>query len=395
MKEIHKYSFPTQIFFGAGARHLVAREIKAHGASRPIIITDATIAALPFTGEFQAELNKAGVACGVHGGRPGNPCESDVTAGVAKYREHDADSIIALGGGAAIDVAKAVAVMVGHDGKLFDYEDEREGAPPILAEKIPVMVALPTTAGTGSEVGRSAVIAEDDTHFKRIIFSPALLPVAVFADPELTLGLPAGVTAATGMDALTHNVEARLAKGFQPFCDGLAMEGIRLAAASLRDCVRFANEKTGATPEHIHARGLLLNASMMGAVAFQKGLGVTHSLAHSLSTVNDLHHGLANGIMISYAMEFNSQAGSETEQIFTEMARLVRAPKETATGFVDWLVQLKQDVGMPVGLKSEGVKSDHLDELVKYAELDVCHSLNPREVKTEDFRKIYEAALAS
>jgi alcohol dehydrogenase class IV len=395
MKEIHRYSFPTQIFFGAGSRHLVAREMKARGCERPIIITDATIAALPFTTELQAELNKSGLMCGLHGGRPGNPRESDVQSGVAKYKAHGADGIIALGGGAAIDVAKAVAVMVDHEGVLFDYEDEREGARPILAEKIPIMVALPTTAGTGSEVGRSSVIAEDGTHFKRIIFSPAILPVAVFADPELTIGLPAGVTASTGMDALTHNIEARLARGFQPFCDGLAMEGIRLAAASLRDCVRFAREQTGPTPEHIRARGLLLNASMMGAVAFQKGLGVTHSLAHSLSTVNDLHHGLANGIMISYAMEFNAQAGPETEKIFTEMARLVRAPAESPAGFVDWLVQLKADVGMPTGLKSEGVKSEHLDELVKYAELDVCHSLNPREVKTEDFRRMYEAALAS
>ncbi len=395
MKEIHRYSFPTQIFFGAGARHLVAREMKARGAERPIIITDATIAALPFTGEFQAELNKDGLMCGIHGGRPGNPCESDVKAGVAKYKEHGADSIIALGGGAAIDVAKAVAVMVEHEGELFDYEDEREGARPIYAEKVPVMVALPTTAGTGSEVGRSSVIAEDDTHFKRIIFSPAILPVAVFADPELTIGLPAGVTASTGMDALTHNVEARLAKGFQPFCDGLAMEGIRLAAASLRDCVRFAREGVGATPEHIHARGLLLNSSMMGAVAFQKGLGVTHSLAHSLSTVNDLHHGLANGIMISYAMEFNTGSGPAVEEVFTEMARIVRAPKESPAGFVDWLVQLKADVGMPAGLKGEGVNSGHLDELVKYAELDVCHGLNPRPVKAEDFRRMYEAAIAA
>ena len=395
MKEIHRYSFPTQIYFGAGARHLVAREIKARGVTRPLLVTDATIAALPFAGEFQAELNAAGLSCGLYAGRPGNPTESDVTLGVKKYREHDADSIIALGGGASIDVAKAVAVMVDHPGGLFDYEDEREGALPIIAEKIPVVMALPTTAGTGSEVGRSTVISEDDTHIKRIIFSPALLPVTVFADPELTLGLPASVTASTGMDALTHNVEARLAKGFQPLCDGLAIEGMRLAAASLRDCVRVAREGAGPTPEHIHARGLMLNASMMGAVAFQKGLGVTHSLAHSLSTVNDLHHGLANGIMISYAMQFNAQAGPETAAIFVEMARAVRAPKETPAGFVEWLVQLKQDVGMPVGLKTQGVTKDHLDDLVKYAELDVCHGLNPRKVAHEDFRRMYEEALAS
>ena len=158
MKEIHRYSFPTQIYFGAGARHLVAREIKARGVTRPLLVTDATIAALPFAGEFQAELNAAGLSCGLYAGRPGNPTESDVTLGVKKYREHDADSIIALGGGASIDVAKAVAVMVDHPGGLFDYEDEREGALPIIAEKIPVVMALPTTAMMLSAIRTSNVL---------------------------------------------------------------------------------------------------------------------------------------------------------------------------------------------------------------------------------------------
>ena len=390
---VFRYSFPTQILFGVGVRAQLADELAARKISRPIIVTDAMIAALPFAAEIQAIAGKNGADCALFPGRAGNPTESDVMAGVAAYKEHGADAIIALGGGAPMDVAKAIAVMTGHTGKLFDYEDEVEGALPIIPEKVPPILALPTTAGTGSEVGRSAVIAEDDTHFKRIIFSPAILPVVVFADPELTIGLPVGVTAATGMDALTHNVEARLARGFQPFCDGIAIEGMRLAAASLRDCVRFAREGTGATPEHLHARGLLLNASMMGAVAFQKGLGVTHSLAHSLSAVNDLHHGIANGIMISYAMQFNAGGDDATRAACVEMARAVRAPHESAEGFVEYLIQLKADVGMPVGLRESGVTNEHVDDLVRFAEMDGCHQLNPRSVSAEQFREMYVEAI--
>ncbi len=394
MKEIHKFSFPTQIFFGAGARHLLARELKQRGVERPVIVTDDMIAKLPFTGELKDELTQANLQTAVYAAPSGNPVESHVTNGAAAYREHKGDAIIAMGGGAAVDIAKAVAVMIDHPGKLFDYEDGREGAPPILKEKIPVMVAIPTTAGTGSEVGRSTVISEEDTHIKRIIFSPYILPVAVFADPELLLGLPAGVTAATGMDALTHCIEARLAKGFHPFCDGLAMEGMRLCAESLRDCVTFAEQKSGATPEHVHARGLMLNASMMGAVAFQKGLGVTHSLAHSLSTVHDLHHGLANGIMLDYAMKFNADA-PELADVFSQMARIVRAPQETPAGFVDWLAKLKADLKIPAGLKSHGLGTEKIDDLVKFASLDLCHTLNPRGVSEGDFRSMYEAALSA
>lgn len=391
MSGIFRYNFPTTIYFGAGARARIADSLKARGAKRPLIVTDEGLAKLPLIAALQGDLNQAGLHAGLFGGVAGNPVKSQVTAGVEAYRATGADAIVGVGGGASIDVAKAIALMAHHPGDLFDYEDEKPGARPI-DQPIPVFFAVPTTAGTGSEVGRSTVVSDDATHVKKIIFSPRLLALEVFADPELTLGLPAGVTAATGLDAITHLVEARIARGFQPLCDGIAMEGLRLAAANLKQCVEFARAKTGATPEHIAARGAMLNASMMGAVAFQKGLGVTHSLAHSLSTVHDLHHGLANGIMIDYAMEFNASAAGD---VFVLMAEAVGAKQKSAAGFVDWLKQLKADVGLPAGLKSAGLEATRLDDLVKFAELDVCHQLNPRAVATADFRKLYEAAFAA
>lgn len=390
MSAIHRYSFPTTIHFGAGARRLCAGALRDRGAVRPLIVTDQGLLRLPIAQEILELQREAGLAAAIFGGVAGNPVESQVKAGVAAFREHGADAIIALGGGASIDVAKAVALMVDHPGDLFDYEDGKPDARPIDG-RIPALFAIPTTAGTGSEVGRSTVISEDDSHRKRIIFSPRLLPVEVFADPELLLNLPASITAATGMDAITHLVEARIAKGFQPLCDGIAMEGLRLAASSLRACVDFARSGAGASAEHIEARGKMLNASMMGAVAFQKGLGVTHSLAHSLSTVHDLHHGLANGIMIDYAMEFNLPAATD---VFAEMAHIVGARQTTAAAFVDWLRELKAAIGIPAGLKSHGLSDARTSDLVKTAQADVCHPLNPRAVSASDFSALYAAAFA-
>ena len=263
-----------------------------------------------------------------------------------------ADSIVGLGGGAALDVAKAIALMAHHPGDLFDYEDDKPGARPI-DEDIPYWVALPTTAGTGSEVGRSAVISDEQTHVKKIIFSPRLLARAVFADPELTLGLPPAVTAATGMDALTHCIEAYLAKDYHPICDGIALEGLRLArarAAALR-------ASTGATSQ---ARGDMMMASMMGAIAFQKGLGLIHSCAHALSTVADLHHGFANGVMIDHALKLQPRVLARSS--FARMAHDRRPRRSTpARRSCAWLRDLKSAIGIPAGLAGTKVPREALD----------------------------------
>ena len=228
---IHRFAFPTAIHFGAGARKLVAEHLAAQGLERPLIVTDRGIAPLPLLSKFVADLHRLDVA--VYSDIWGNPVKSQVDNGVAAFRKHRADSIIGLGGGAALDVAKAIALMAVHDGDVLQYAWDHPQVRPIEHE-LPHFVALPTTAGTGSEVGRSSVISDDATHIKKIIFSPRLLAKAVFADPELTLDLPPEITAATGMDALTHNVESYLSPAYHPLCDGIALEGVRIAARALR-----------------------------------------------------------------------------------------------------------------------------------------------------------------
>ena len=375
------FSFPTLIHFGPGVRKDVGAHLKAQGVLRPLLVTDKGLAALPLPKELMDSVRAAGLEPALFSDIAGNPVESSVTGGVAAYRAHKADGIIGLGGGAALDVAKAIALMATHPGALFEYEDGRPDARPIVGD-IPYWVALPTTAGTGSEVGRSAVISDAD-HIKRIVFSPKLLARAVFADPELTLGLPAKVTAATGMDALTHCVEAYLAKDYHPICDGIALEGLRLAARALPRCVEV--------PGDIQARSDMMMASMMGAIAFQKGLGLVHSCAHALSTVADLHHGFANGVMIDSALRFNLESSAEK---FVRMAQVVGIADATGEGFLRWLRELKARIGIPAGLKAAGVDRRELERLSSLAFQDSCHQNNPRPCREDDFRQIYTAAFA-
>ncbi|PSN79215.1 alcohol dehydrogenase [filamentous cyanobacterium CCP4] len=389
---LHTYNFPTRIRFGPGARHELPTELTALGIQRVLIVTDKDVAQLPWFPELETILVASHAA--TFSGVWGNPVVSQVNAGIDAWKASGADAIIAVGGGAPMDVAKAIALMANHPGHLFDYEDGHSTR--AIDQPIPPIVAIPTTAGTGSEVGRSAVISDDDTHAKKIVFDPQLLPKVVLADPELLLGLPAKITAATGMDALTHLIEAFLAKGFNPLCDGIALEGIHLVAQNLKACVDFAqrlqagervDEATAVA--HLAARGGMLNASMMGAIAFQKGLGVTHSCAHALSTVYDTHHGLANGVMLPAAMRFNLAAEPER---FLRMARVVQPGATDGREFVEWIVGLSGAIGIPASLGALGVTSDRLGPLVAVAIKDGCHPLNPRAVTERDFHAIYQDA---
>ncbi len=380
---IYRFAFPTDIHFGPGARREAAAYLAAQGCKRPLIVTDKGIAALPLLGEFKSTLH--GLAVEVFAGVAGNPVTSQVDAGVAAFKKHGADAVIGLGGGAALDVAKAVALMAVHPGSVLEYAWDHPQVRPIEHE-LPCFIALPTTAGTGSEVGRSSVISDDATHIKKIIFSVKLLAKTVFADPELTLDLPPNVTAATGMDALTHNVESYIAKGYHPMCDGIALEGVRIAARALPIAV--------CEPRNLQARADMLMASMMGAVAFQKDLGATHSCAHALSTVADLHHGLANGIMIDYVMRFNQAV--EVER-FALMAQAVGVAQNSAAAsadaFVAWLTALKREVGIPAKLGAVKVTRQHLPKLLDVAVEDICHKTNPRPCTREDFERIFTEAI--
>ena len=387
---LHRFAFPTSILFGAGARKDVAPHLVASGHSRPLVVTDRALAALPVFERFLGGLT--GVEPGVFRGVSGNPVRSQVAEGAGAYRAHRADSIIGIGGGAALDVAKAVALMANHAGDILEYAWDHPHVRPIT-ETIPYFVAVPTTAGTGSEVGRSAVISDDVTHVKKIVFSPALLAKAVFADPELTLDLPAAITAATGMDALTHNVESYLSPAYHPLCDGIAVEGVRIAAAALPVAVRDG--------QNLQARGDMLMSSMMGAIAFQKDLGAVHSCAHALSTVADLHHGLANGIMIDHVLRFNLPAATAR---LAELARVARVEggasgtdEARATAFVGWLGTLKTELGIPAKLSdynaARRVTSADIPRLVEIAMADSCHQTNPRPCTAEDFRRIFAESM--
>jgi len=375
---ISKFSFPTTIHFGPGARRLVAEHLRQQGVKRPLIVTDKGLAALPILKDFGAGLS--GLAVQVYAGVYGNPTKQQVTDGVKAFKTHNADAVIGFGGGAALDVAKAVALMAVHEGDVLEYAWDHPNVRPIT-KPLPHFIALPTTSGTGSEVGRSSVISHDETHVKKIIFNPVLLAKAVFADPELTLDLPAGVTAATGMDALTHNVESYLSPAYHPLCDGIALEGARIAAHALETAV--------ASGKRLAARSDMMMASMMGAIAFQKDLGAVHSCAHALGTVVDMHHGLANGIMIDHVMRFNRDAA---EKKMAELARVCGAGS-TAESFVEWLAALKSRIGIPAKLGGKGVTAKHIAQLVEIAVKDTCHQTNPKPVSAADFERIFTQAL--
>jgi alcohol dehydrogenase class IV len=278
-----------------------------------------------------------------------------------------------------MDVARAIVLRVHHREDLFKYDDLIGGDVYVTGD-VPHFVTIPTTAGTGSEVGRSAIIADDETHRKRILFSPKLLARIVFADPLLTMDLPAAVTAATGMDALTHNMEAYIAKMSHPMCEGIALEGMSLIFSSIETAVKAPT---------VEARGRMMMGSLMGAVAFQKGLGVVHSLAHPLSSLLDTHHGLANAVNLPYGMRFNIEG---CEEKFRQMARKFEIPEETGDGLVSRLFELNERIGITNRLRDIGVLEEHLDPLADLAIDDFAHPNNPKPVSRADFRALYSEA---
>lgn len=377
---IQNFSFPTAIKFGPGARKLVAEHLSALGLHRPLIVTDRALAALPVLAEFRSHLDGLDVA--VFGGVHGNPTCSQVMEGAAAFSAHGADCVIGFGGGAALDVAKVVGVAATHPGDILEYVWDHPRVRPIN-QPLPYFVALPTTSGTGSEVGRSSVISENDTHLKRVVFSPAILARTVFADPELTLALPPAMTAATGMDALTHNIESYLSPAYHPMCDAIALEGTRIAAAALPVAVE--------TPGDLRARGDMMMASLMGAVAFQKDLGAVHSCAHALGAVCDMHHGLANALMIDTVLAWNFEAAPDK---FAELAHVCKVVGG-AGAFVPWLLALRTRIGIGGGLARYGVTRAHLPRLVEIATADICHQTNPRPCTAADFERLFAAALGA
>ncbi|GGG78138.1 alcohol dehydrogenase [Parapedobacter pyrenivorans] len=378
--QVIQFNIPTTIRFGCGAIQELPTYLQQHQLRRPLLVTDPVIAQLPFFKAIVSSLATQGIAVEVFADIHKNPVKSDVYSGTAAWDETDRDALVGIGGGAALDVARAIALRVNHRDDLFKYDDLIGGDVYVTGD-VPHFITVPTTAGTGSEVGRSAIIADDETHQKRILFSPKLMAKVVFADPLLTMDLPPHVTAATGMDALTHNMEAFLAKNLNPICDGIALEGMRLIAQSLEKAVDKPDEAT---------RSNMLIASMMGAIAFQKGLGVVHSLAHPLSSLLDTHHGLANAVNLPYGMAFNI-AGNETK--FRRMAQAMELDDETGQGVVRYLVELNERVHIPSRLTDIGVLPTDIDTLSDMAVADFAHPNNPKPVSRDDFKTLYLEAL--
>jgi alcohol dehydrogenase class IV len=378
--KIYQYNFPTTIRFGAGAVKELADYLKANKLQKPLIVTDPVVGQLGFFKEIVADLTAKGISVEVFSDIHKNPVKSDVYKGGDAFDAAHRDSIIGIGGGAALDVARAIVLRVNHREDLFKYDD-LIGGDVYVTNDVPHFITIPTTAGTGSEVGRSAIISDDITHQKKILFAPKLLAKIVFADPMLTMELPPAVTAATGMDALTHNMEAYVAKMPHPLCEGIALEGISLIAKSINTAVNKPD---------LESRSNMLIASLMGAVAFQKGLGVVHSLAHPLSSLLDTHHGLANAINLPYGMEFNIEG---SEEKFKRIAKTLDLKEENGEAVVKYLFDLNSQVGMPHKLRDIGVKEEHIETLADLAIADFAHPNNPKPVTRENFKSLYIKAL--
>ncbi|MEI6947503.1 iron-containing alcohol dehydrogenase [Paraflavisolibacter sp. H34] len=377
---IYQYNFPTTIRFGAGASSELGDYLVKNGLSRPLVVTDPTVAGLSFFREIIGGLKRKNIWAEVFHDIHRNPVKSDVYRGTEVYDQTGRDSIIGIGGGAALDVARAIVLRVNHREDLFKYDD-LVGGDVYVTGDVPHFITIPTTAGTGSEVGRSAIIADDETHQKKILFSPKLLAKVVFADPLLTMELPPAITAATGMDALTHNLEAFLAKMPHPLCEGIALEGIHLIHQSLERAVNRPD---------LESRSNMLIASLMGAVAFQKGLGVVHSLAHPLSSLLDTHHGLANAVNLPYGMAYNMEG---CEYKFSRIARTLGLKEATGEAVVAYLFDQNAAIGIPHRLGAIGVSNGHIDTLADLAFADFAHPNNPKPVSREDFKQLYLKAL--
>lgn len=379
-EKIVQYNFPTTIRFGAGVIKELGDYLIKNKLSNPLIVTDPIVAQLNFFKQIIEDLKKKNISVEVFSDIHKNPVKSDVYKGTDVFDQAKRDAVIGIGGGAALDVARAIVLRINHREDLFKYDD-LIGGDVYVTNDVPHFITVPTTAGTGSEVGRSAIIADDETHQKKILFSPKLLAKIIFADPMLTMELPPFVTAATGMDALTHNMEAFLVNTFHPMCDGIALEGMSLIHQSL---------ETAVNKPDLESRSKMLIASLMGAVAFQKGLGVVHSLAHPLSSLLDTHHGLANAVNIPYGMEFNIEG---FEDKFKKIAKTLELKEETGSGVVKYLFEMNSKINIPHRLRDIGVKEEHIETLSDLALADFAHPNNPKPVSRQNFKDLYTRAL--
>jgi alcohol dehydrogenase class IV len=387
---MNQYNFPTVLFYGADALKDLAPAIQKRGLKSLLLVTDPGLVQIGLADTVKSTLTSSGLNIEIFDNVHPNPIEQDVTTGVEMYKSGGFDGIIALGGGSAMDVAKTIRFMVVHEPPLAQYDDVLGGDAKIV-NPMPSLFAIPTTAGTGSEVGRSSVITIKETGRKTIFFHPGLMPDIAVLDPILTVGLPPHITAATGMDAFTHCAEAYLVDSFHPMADALAVEGMKMIVANL--------PKVLDEPGNLDARGKMLLAASMGATAFQKGLGMIHSMAHPLSAEFNIHHGLANALLIKFGMEFTIAKTLETSnQALMEKLNLIgniilNSTTEDVALLPENLNNFIHNLGISEGLEHHGILINHIPKLAQLAFEDSCHATHPFPVSIEDFHAVYTRAL--
>lgn len=376
------WSYPTAITFGVGTVRQLPSACREEGINRPLLVTDAGLARLEFVTDLIETSRQAGLNTSLFCDVKPNPTGSNVEAGVQAYQQGQHDGVIALGGGSALDAAKAIALMVGQNRPLWDFEDVGDNWLRVNADGIAPLIAIPTTAGTGSEVGRASVIVDETEQRKVIIFHPGMLANRVIADPELTTGLPAALTAATGMDAFVHSLEAYCANGYHPMADGIALQAMTLISKWLP----LAYSEGG----NLEARSHMLAASMMGAVAFQKGLGAVHALAHPLGAVYDRHHGLLNAILLPYVLQYNRPA---IEEKVIHIARVLELDDISFEGFLHWILQLRKTLQIPGDLQSIDISVEKSKLIGKMASQDPSAAGNPVVLSAEQYSTLFETAV--
>ncbi|MEY3082914.1 MAG: hypothetical protein RJA94_2899 [Pseudomonadota bacterium] len=369
-------NYPTAIKYGAGRIKELAEFCKANGIKRPLVVTDKGLAAMPMVAEIMADLKQAGIKAALFADVRPNPVEENVLAGCKVFKDGKHDGVVALGGGSGLDVGKLIALMHSQKISVFELEDIGDWWTRADASLISPIIAVPTTAGTGSEVGRAGVVTHPITHEKKIIFHPQLMPKIALLDPELTVGLPAKLTAATGMDALAHNLEAYCAPFYHPWSAGVALEGMRLVKDNLAKAVK--------KPKDLDARGNMLVASAMGATAFQRGLGGIHALAHPFGGLYDAHHGLLNGIIMPYVLKANRRKIEKD----IERAAAYLGIKGGFNGFLKWILALRKEIGIPHALKDIGIDTKRLSEVAAMAIKDPSAGGNPIQFTEKQYKAL-------
>jgi alcohol dehydrogenase class IV len=379
---VGNWNYPNAITAGAGTINTLPTLCKALGMRNPLLVTDPGLARLPMVDGCLERCRGTGLDCGLFSAIRLNPTATNVDDGVSAFRHGGHDGVIAFGGGSALDAGKAIALMVGQQRPIWDFEDVGENWKRVDLAGVAPVIAVPTTAGTGSEVGRASIITDETQHIKRIIFHPCMLPARVILDPELTVSLPAHVTAATGMDALSHNLEALCSPSYHPMAEGIAIEGIRLVKDYLPRAVADGGD--------LQARMQMLSASTMGAAAFQKGLGGMHALAHPLGALYDAHHGLLNAILMPYVLNANRLVIGDK---ITRLCRHLGLDRANLDGFLQWILDLRRDLGIPHDLSGIGIRDEDLPLIGRMASEDPSAGGNPVPLTAAQYSQLCHDAL--